>query len=457
MSNNFNREAHRQFVDDLFERDGVKAFDAHRRTCPLCLEEENPRSLPLADGAAGPLHIAAEPSTTPAEQWPNIPGYQIKTILGRGGMGVVYKAWDVELQLFVALKVIRSDKGRTSEEWEDAVARLLQEARAAAQSHHQNIVHVYRSGKDPVPFIAMELVEGGTLQDLMKKNEAWGERDAAEMVATLAEAVHCAHRRGAVHRDLKPSNVLIAQDGTPKITDFGCAKGLAEKSLGLTSDNKMLGTPCYMSPEQAGLKSNGARITPRSDVFSLGIMFYELLTGRLPFEAPDGHAVANQILTMDPRPPRELQPTLAPEIEKIVLKALQKKPAERYATAAELAQEIRRALKGKFWQDWRNRMTAVSFSLNVALTAVLAAVLYFGADWDARKKLGEQTAKAEQREQELSERSKVLDQTKQAHAEELRKERERLTKEQAARLLSKKTSRDGKGRIVRGLLANWRN
>ncbi len=213
----------------------------------------------------------------PAEL-PEVSGYRVEGVLGHGGMGIVYRAWHLRLDRAVALKMLLAGPYARPEERE----RFLREAQAVAALRHPNIVQVHDVGEvDGRPYFTMELVEGGDLAEQIQ-GVPQPARQAADLVATLADAVHAAHQSGIVHRDLKPSNILLTEDGTPKVTDFGLARRL-EGDGGLTLSGAPLGTPSYMAPEQA--RGDKDAIGPATDVYALGAILYELLTGRPPFRA----------------------------------------------------------------------------------------------------------------------------------------------------------------------------
>jgi serine/threonine protein kinase len=285
---------------------------------------------------AGPP--AAEPVAAPPP--PVVAGYEILGELGRGGMGVVYKARPATRKGLVALKMILVGEHAGADE----LARFRTEAEAVARLQHPNIVQVYEIGEAAGrPYLALEFVEGGSLADQLH-GRRWPCRQAARLVETLARAMHHAHWRGIVHRDLKPSNVLLTAKGTPKITDFGLAKRL-DASVGQTPSNAVLGTPSYMAPEQAGGQSK--RVGPAADVYALGAILYELLTGQPPFRADTPVETIMRVLAEEPVAPRRLRPKLPPDLETICLKCLHKEAPDRYATAQDLAADLRRYLKAK--------------------------------------------------------------------------------------------------------------
>lgn len=269
----------------------------------------------------------------PPEDRPEAIGrFRIVGPLGEGGFGSVYRAYDPELDRTVALKVPRSGHFGAGER-----KRFLREARSAAGLKHPGIVPVHEIGhEDGVPYIVSELIDGSTL-DAWCRSARPAFREMAELVARIADALAYAHRRKIVHRDVKPGNILIDRSGRPHLTDFGLARrDGADGSL--TLDGQILGTPAYMAPEQAcgSNETTGAR----ADVYSLGVVFYEMLTGGLPFQG-DAGTLLHQAVHARPRPPRRVNGRIPRDLEKIVLRCLAKQPGRRYATAAELAEDLR--------------------------------------------------------------------------------------------------------------------
>jgi serine/threonine-protein kinase len=247
-----------------------------------------------------PPNAVAEPDPLPAEL-PKIPGYEVESVLGRGGMGVVHKARHLRLNRLVALKMLIAGPFALPQERE----RFRREAEAVARLRHTNIVQVYDSGElDGRPFFTMEYIEGGTLSQKLDGTPL-SARDAAALVATLADAVQAAHAGGIIHRDLKPANVLLTADGVPKVADFGLARAL-EGETALTQSGAAVGTPSYMAPEQ--YHGDTKVIGAVTDVYALGAILYECLTGRPPFKAESAVATLQQMLADDPVPPTRLNP-----------------------------------------------------------------------------------------------------------------------------------------------------
>jgi tetratricopeptide (TPR) repeat protein len=271
---------------------------------------------------------------------PVVPGYDVLEELGRGGMGVVYRAWQLRPHRVVALKMILAGDHAGPE----ALARFEVEAEAVARLQHPHIVQVHAVGEHAGrPYVVLECVDGGSLERRLT-GAPQPARWAAELVERLARAMHHAHGQGIVHRDLKPANVLLTADGTPKVTDFGLAKLLAGAAGVQTQSGAILGTPSYMAPEQAGGKSK--EIGPATDVYALGAILYELLTGRPPFRGETPLDTLHQVQGVDPVPPSRLQPRVPRDLTTICLKCLQKERPKRYPTAEALADDLQRFLDG---------------------------------------------------------------------------------------------------------------
>jgi serine/threonine protein kinase len=257
--------------------------------------------------------------------------------VGSGGMGVVYKARQLRPSRLVALKLMR---GHDLQEQ----ARFRAEGEAVARLAHPNIVGVFEVGEhNGLPFLALEFAEGGSLERKLAGSPL-PPREAAELLRTLAAAVQHAHQRGIVHRDLKPANVLLAADGTPKVADFGLAKRL-DQDRGRTQTGAVLGTPAYMAPEQA--RGQASAVGPPTDVWALGVILYEMLTGRPPFRGASALETLEQLCAQEAVPPTRLQPRVPRDLEAVCLKCLEKDPARRYADAGALADDLARFLAGE--------------------------------------------------------------------------------------------------------------
>ncbi|MBI3267519.1 MAG: tetratricopeptide repeat protein [Planctomycetes bacterium] len=292
-----------------------------------------PHGDPAADGAASDLPFGR---------------YRLRRELGRGGMGVVYEAWDQELRRPVALKTLLPQPGSLSEQ----VERFAREARAAARLRHPGIVQVYDVGcREGVHFFTMDFIEGRSLRAAAKE---LSDRRFLEVLRDIALALHAAHEAGIVHRDVKPANVLLDGAGRAYVTDFGLAKEVRRSAEdGITRSGAVLGTAHYMAPEQGGGET--ARVGPWSDVWSLGVILYERLAGRFPFDGESEMHVLVNLLTADvPAPSRAVgrpagaaAPHVPPDLETICMKCLEREPERRYATAAALAQDLGRYLEGE--------------------------------------------------------------------------------------------------------------
>jgi tetratricopeptide (TPR) repeat protein len=271
---------------------------------------------------------------------PAVPGYEVLAELGRGAMGVVYRARQTRLKRVVALKMILAGSHAGTSQ----LARFQTEAEAVAQLQHPNIVQIFEVGKhEGLPYFSLELVDGLSLREKLA-DKPLESAEAARLVEVLARAMHHAHQQGIVHRDLKPANVLLTADGLPKISDFGLAKRLEDDS-GQTGTGTILGTPSYMAPEQA--RGAGNEIGPLADVYALGAILYEMLTGRPPFVTANPVDTVMQVLNEEPVAPRRLQPKVNRDLETICLKCLEKDPPKRYADAQALAEDLRRFRRGE--------------------------------------------------------------------------------------------------------------
>ena len=284
-----------------------------------------------------------EPGATPAElPMPTAIGdYDILEVLGRGGMGVVYKARHRTLGRLAALKMILSAEHASRAE----LCRFRAEAEAVGQLLHPNIVQIYEVDEaDGNPYFALEFVEGGTLSARISE-QPLPARHAAELIEALARGIHVAHLAGILHRDLKPGNILLTEDGVPKIADFGLAKRMDEDAAHNTGTGSILGTPAYMAPEQAEGKNRG--LGPGVDIYALGSVLYHMLTGRPPFVGETVLDTLQHVKNDDPIPPGRLRPRVPRDLEIICLKCLQKEPRKRYATAQDLADDLARFLRNE--------------------------------------------------------------------------------------------------------------
>jgi tRNA A-37 threonylcarbamoyl transferase component Bud32 len=365
--------------DELSAADGAGVKE-HVDSCPACQEvlkglvgnlSESFDAITPLFGAALAAHDSALPTlppSIPALQVPaeatrpqtelpsgpiHVPGYEILAEVGRGGMGVVYKARQLRPERIVALKMLLA--GRHAEP--NDRTRFLREADAVAQLQHPNIVPLYEAGQHgDLPYFTLEFVSGGSLANLLQ-GKPLPPRDAARLVEQLARGMQYAHERGIIHRDLKPSNILLSEvsggavsgkDPThhspltthqPKITDFGLAKKIAD-SAALTATGAVFGTPPYMAPEQA--RGAAKQVSAAADVYALGAILYECLTGRPPFQGPTSTDTLLQVLQDEPVPPSRLQRSMPRDVETICLKCLEKAPNRRYGSARELAEDLRR-------------------------------------------------------------------------------------------------------------------
>lgn len=391
---------------------GTPASPSEPPGLPAALREEPPHSQATT--------IRPTQAKALAGDLPFLPGYEMLERIGRGGMGIVFRARQINLNRIVAIKMIDPRSFASPEH----LARFQSEAKAVAQLTHPNIVQIYEVGGYQAPdgltypYMCLEYVGGGTLAQRIG-GQPQRPKDAARLVQQIAAAVEHAHQQGIVHRDLNPANVLLDDKrkdrgtgssdahpalrlmnmllATPKITDFGVAKNLAGGGQDQTKSGMIVGTPSYMSPEQAEGRSK--QIGPTTDVYALGGILYEMLTGRPPFQGVQPMDVILQVLTEEPIPPRTLQPKVPVDLESICLKCLQKDQAHRYPSAAALAEDLQRFLNdepvqarpsGSFKQlsRWIRRHPQAS-AIIVLWHAILFAVICFLAyEW----RLAEKTA-----------------------------------------------------------------
>jgi eukaryotic-like serine/threonine-protein kinase len=332
------RDLERMLSDEL-PRDQATAVETHVATCPTCQAElerltDTPSSVGIdlavtrtgrPDGSTRPPH-----GPTPL---PDVPGFQIECELGRGGMGVVFKARQLRLNRTGALKMILAGEFASTE----VTTRFPAEAEIIARVSHPNIVQVFDFGDvTDRAYFAMEYVSGGTSAQRMN-GKPWESRKAARPIEVVLSGAHQAHEVGVIHRDLKPADILLAPDGTPEIADFGVAK-LTEGGDGLTITQALIGSTSYMPPEQADGRS--AMFWPASDVHALGAVLYELLTGQKAFDGPTPSSVLEQVKRFDPPPPSRLAHDIPRDLETICQTCLEKDPHRRYASAAQLAEDL---------------------------------------------------------------------------------------------------------------------
>lgn len=340
------------------ERGQPVSPEALCRDCPELLLEVTARIRELEfmyDRLEASTQSGALPAHSLIGEWPRLEGYEILGELGAGGMGVVYKARQVALKRVVALKTILVGRHAAPEQ----LARFRAEAEAMARLQHPHIVQVFDIREwEGMPCLALEYVAGGSLATRLKAGLPTPE-DAARLLHTLAEAVHHAHERGIVHRDLKPGNVLMAGNPdaplsqcTAKVTDFGLVKFVEPqisidtgRAFSLTVTGQLLGTPSYMAPEQA--VGDNAAVGPAADVYALGVILYELLTGQPPFKGDEAADILVNVVQKAPQPPREMRADVPVDLETICLRCLQKLPSERYLSTAALAEDLSRFLHGK--------------------------------------------------------------------------------------------------------------
>ncbi|MFO0864255.1 MAG: protein kinase [Gemmataceae bacterium] len=305
---------------------------------------ERPDLAEAIECLEGLNHLASHAETLPALAGTvtitELGGFQIEAEIGRGGMGVVYKAWQRELGRCVALKMILAGELASG----DHLDRFRNETRALANVHHANIVSIFEAGQiEGRPYFAMQYVEGPTLSQRLKQGRPDPET-AGRLIASVARAVGHLHAHGVIHRDIKPSNILVDAHGIPYVTDFGLAKILTGDSQH-TASGAIVGTPCYMSPEQAAGKSK--HVGPKSDVYGVGAVLYECLVGRPPFREETPLDTLVQVIEGEPQEPRSIDASIPRDLELICIRCLEKNPDARYASAEALADDLERWLAGE--------------------------------------------------------------------------------------------------------------
>jgi serine/threonine protein kinase len=321
----------RQFTCARGHRWSRPADDPSPAACPVC--------------GAGPVASSdsrrpvGEPGST--TRYTLVPGYQFLGQAGMGGMAIVFKARDLNRGRLVAIKILRVDDQADA----GAARRFQREIQCLAGLDHPNIVKAYESGTiDGMPFFVMEYLEGGSLAGRLN-GATLPPREAARLLETVARAVHFVHERGLIHRNLKPPDILFAADGTAKLIDFGVALSLDPGRGAPEAEGTVVGTPSYMAPEQATGRT--AALGPATDVYGLGAVLYECLTGRPPFQGPTVLETLQRVRAWEPVPPCSLNREADREIEGVALRCLQKSPDERYGSALEVADDLCRYLDGK--------------------------------------------------------------------------------------------------------------
>jgi tetratricopeptide (TPR) repeat protein/tRNA A-37 threonylcarbamoyl transferase component Bud32 len=327
-----------------------------------------------------PGAVATDLTPGESREYPEVPGYEILGVCGHGGMGVVYRARQLKANRLVALKMIRAVEHASPTER----LRFQIEAEAVARLQHPHVVQLYEVGEvRGQPYFSLEFCDGGTLTDQLKKQRPTPQ-ESAQLIETLARAMHYAHLRGVVHRDLKPGNVLLAgAERVPKITDFGLAKRIDAEARDLSQSGAIMGTAAYMAPEQAAGKVRDTG--PAADVYALGALLYECLAGRPPFGGPQ-HVVLVSVLNEEPVPPSRLGAKVPRDLETVCLKCLSKEPEKRYTSAAALADDLKRWLAGepisarpvgqteRVWR-WCRRNPALAVATGLAAAALVAVAV----------------------------------------------------------------------------------
>jgi serine/threonine protein kinase/Tfp pilus assembly protein PilF len=366
------------------EKDRGAKFACRRCGTVVPIPQVEPEGAPAGPMAAATAKRAAEVGT-------QFGRYAILEELGRGGMGIVYKAAHRDLNTVFALKILRETEMASAE----VLDRFKREAQAEARLRHPNIVAIHDAGQEAgMHYLAMDYIEGDPLTTHLARG--FKVRDMIARLEKVVRAVHHAHEQGIVHRDLKPANIMIDLNGEPHVMDFGLAKFLDDpKRAMLTRDGSFLGTPYYMAPEQ--IRGETRLVGPRSDLYSLGVILYEILCGRTPHVAQNSVEIFHKILTEEPPPPRVFNERVHPDLQTICLKAIDKDPALRYATAGEFADDLRRYLDGEpilarpqpwpiraFRRIRKNKSTALA-AVSLALFAVSGSLVLYLMSRDSRE------------------------------------------------------------------------
>ena len=363
-----------QSMDGLLQGDATQAAAPRQPTPPAATATPQP-----AVTVGGDVHKTFEACFS-------LPGHEILGELGRGGMGVVYKARQTSLNRLVAVKTFLPGEDVRP----DDLARFTREADSVARLQHPNIVQIYDYGEcDGRPFLTLEFVEGGTLEEKMELRR-WKPDEAAQTDRASGPRRSLRAPRGVIHRDIKPANILFATligsapafttpCGVPKIADFGLARCLQAGGPRLTKKGTVLGTPSYMAPEQAAGKSDA--ISPATDIHALGAMLYELLAGRPPFDAESVYETLRLVIRVPAEPLRKFDPTIPEALERICMRCLEKEPAKRYPSAEDMAEELRRfrdgtsSASGGGGSLWRRH--ALKIAAGVVLLAVILVLVFF--------------------------------------------------------------------------------
>ena len=396
-----------------------------------------PGALPAAPAPSPATGPAPEKLTLEGDA---VPGYDLLGELGRGGMGVVYKARDQKLKRTVALKMILSGTHASDEDMQ----RFQIEAEAVAKLQHPNIVQIFEVAEhEGRPYIALEFADGGSL-DQKIAGTPQNASEAAELVETLARAMQQAHENDIIHRDLKPANILLTAEGEPRITDFGLAKRLDEDSQ-QTKSGAVMGTPSYMAPEQAA--GTSATLGPAADTYALGAILYHLLTGRPPFQAETQLDTIMQVISEEPVAPRKLNSSLPVDLETICLKCLQKDVHRRYESAEALANDLRRfqadepiharpvsvVTRGLKWAKRRPAAAGMLGISAAALVALLTGGLWYNAQLVKARDIAQQQRQEAQHQKQLAEGQTKLAETREAEAKRAQQkeaEQRKLAEEQ---------------------------
>ncbi len=409
-----------QFAESLRRQFAVHAALA---TPSLLADEDAPSTSAVRGDRTLPATLGIEAGTTATPPVRIIGAYEILEELGRGGMGVVYKGRHRLLpDRLAAIKVIRSGEATA-----DQHTRFRFEVETAVRLQHRGIVTLYdlglheEPGQPAIPYVAMEYIAGGTLAQKIAGTPLPA-REAATLLLPVAEAVQFAHDQGVIHRDLKPANILLSSENegaevSPRISDFGLARRL-HADHGQTQTGAILGTPSYMPPEQA--RGENTRLGPPADIYALGAILYEMLTGRPPFKAESVMATLQQVVSADPVPPRQLQMNVPRDLEIICLKCLQKEPTRRYPSAAALADDLRLFLAGQpikarpaslferslVWVKRRPATAALLSSGVVAVLVLLGVWWHFTAQLQTEKQAVQNERDAAQRERDAAQRER---------------------------------------------------